>query len=349
MVNLHIDGTTPEVLLRVDDLYKNFYTRSHGKKITTYALRGVTFSLHKGEAVAIVGESGCGKTTLARIIAGLDEPTRGALTYESKKLTYDTNLRKKISMVFQDPYASLNPRMTIKAIIKEPMHLLKSGLKNDEGDKAYTRNMFKKKKNDLCNELMDSVKLRREWLDRYPFEFSGGQRQRIGVARALATDPDLLILDEPVSALDVSVQAGIINLLKQLRKDRTLSMLFISHDLRVVRHLCDRVVVMYLGQIMEEATTKQLFSHPRHPYTRALIGAIPTNNFDLVDSVMSKDEMTSDLPKMHLIEGELPSPTNPPEGCPFKTRCDKATDKCNVKPPLAKMNDGRLISCHFPE
>ena len=304
MVNLHIDGTTPEVLLRVDDLYKNFYTRSHGKKITTYALRGVTFSLHKGEAVAIVGESGCGKTTLARIIAGLDEPTRGALTYESKKLTYDTNLRKKISMVFQDPYASLNPRMTIKAIIKEPMHLLKSGLKNDEGDKAYTRNMFKKKKNDLCNELMDSVKLRREWLDRYPFEFSGGQRQRIGVARALATDPDLLILDEPVSALDVSVQ---------------------------------------------EATTKQLFSHPRHPYTRALIGAIPTNNFDLVDSVMSKDELTSDLPKMHLIEGELPSPTNPPEGCPFKTRCDKATDKCNVKPPLAKMNDGRLISCHFPE
>ena len=158
MVNLHIDGTTPEVLLRVDDLYKNFYTRSHGKKITTYALRGVTFSLHKGEAVAIVGESGWGKTTLARIIAGLDEPTRGALTYESKKLTYDTNLRKKISMVFQDPYASLNPRMTIKALIKEPMHLLKSGLKNDEGDKAYTRNMFKKKKNDLCNELMDSVK-----------------------------------------------------------------------------------------------------------------------------------------------------------------------------------------------
>lgn len=334
-INLEKNAGTQEILLRVDDLYKNFYTKSHGKKITTYALRGVSFSVHKGEAVAIVGESGCGKSTLARIVAGLEEPTRGAITYDSKKLVYNSALRKKISMVFQDPYASLNPRMDVESIIKEPMHLLK--------DKS------KQEKNDLVIDLMKRVAMRPEWAVRYPFEFSGGQRQRIGIARALATDPDLLILDEPVSALDVSVQAGIINLLKNLRKSRTLSMLFISHDLRVVRHLCDRVIVMYLGQIMEEATTKQLFDHPRHPYTRALIGAIPTNNFELVEAVVSEDEKKGELPQMHLIKGELPSPTNPPEGCPFKTRCDKATDKCNTKPPLAKMNDGRLISCHFPE
>lgn len=325
-----------EILLRVDDLHKNFQTKSHGKKVTTYALRGVSFSLHKGEAVAIVGESGCGKSTLARIIAGLDEPTRGKLTYESKPLVYTNELRKKVSMVFQDPYASLNPRMYVGQIIKEPMHLIKSISRQQKADRVL--------------ELMDYVALRREWATRYPFEFSGGQKQRIGIARALATDPDLLILDEPVSALDVSVQAGIINLLKGLRASRTLSMLFISHDLRVVRHLCDRVVVMYLGQIMEEATTKQLFAHPRHPYTRALIGAIPTNNFELVDAVISAEEMADEsMPQMHLIKGELPSPTNPPEGCPFKTRCEKATDACNVKPPLAKMNDGRLISCHFPD
>lgn len=328
--------SSSEVLLRVDDLHKNFYTKSHGRKVTTYALRGVSFSLQRGEAVAVVGESGCGKSTLARIIAGLDEPTRGKLTYESKPLDYSPALRKKISMVFQDPYASLNPRMTVEKIIKEPMQLLKSKTRQE--------------KSDLVLELMDSVALRREWKSRYPFEFSGGQKQRIGIARALATDPDLLILDEPVSALDVSVQAGIINLLKDLRKSRTLSMVFISHDLRVVRHLCDRVIVMYLGQIMEEATTKQLFAHPRHPYTRALISAIPTNNFELIRAVSPNNNGEEQGPaEMHLVKGELPSPTNPPEGCPFKTRCEKATEACDVKPPLAKMNDGRLISCHFPD
>lgn len=339
MEHLNVDKSSnsaeKEILLRVDDLHKNFQTKSRGRKVTTYALRGVSFTLHKGEALAIVGESGCGKSTLARVVAGLETPTRGALTYESKKLDYSSDLRKKISMVFQDPYASLNPRMTVETIIKEPMHLLK--------------NLDRKAKHDLVTKLLDDVSLRREWASRYPFEFSGGQRQRIGIARALATDPDLLILDEPVSALDVSVQAGIINLLKGLRESRTLSMLFISHDLRVVRHLCDRVVVMYLGQIMEEASTKALFDHPRHPYTRALIGAIPTPNFNLVDAVVSKEEVEDEMPQMHLIKGELPSPTNPPQGCPFKTRCEKATEACNVKPPLAKMNDGRLISCHFPD
>ena len=279
MENVNIDNKkSSNILLRVDDLHKNFYTKSRGKKVTTFALRGVSFSINEGEAIAVVGESGCGKSTLARIIAGLDEPTRGALTFESNKLIYNKQIRKKISMVFQDPYASLNPRMTVNEIVKEPMHLLKD--------------LDKSEKNKLVLDLLQLVNLNSELTNRYPFEFSGGQRQRIGIARALATDPDLIILDEPVSALDVSVQAGVINLLKKLRLNRNLTMLFISHDLRVVRHLCDRTIVMYLGQIMEIATTKALFEHPRHPYTRALIASIPTPNFDLVEpAVVSQDSV----------------------------------------------------------
>jgi oligopeptide/dipeptide ABC transporter ATP-binding protein len=336
MENVNIDNKkSSNILLRVDDLHKNFYTKSRGKKVTTFALRGVSFSINEGEAIAVVGESGCGKSTLARIIAGLDEPTRGALTFESNKLIYNKQIRKKISMVFQDPYASLNPRMTVNEIVKEPMHLLKD--------------LDKSEKNKLVLDLLQLVNLNSELTNRYPFEFSGGQRQRIGIARALATDPDLIILDEPVSALDVSVQAGVINLLKKLRLNRNLTMLFISHDLRVVRHLCDRTIVMYLGQIMEIATTKALFEHPRHPYTRALIASIPTPNFDLVEPAVVSQDSDGDIVQERLIKGELPSPNDPPEGCPFKTRCEKATEQCDIKPPLAKMNDGRLISCHFPD
>ena len=336
MENVNIDNKkSSNILLRVDDLHKNFYTKSRGKKVTTFALRGVSFSINEGEAIAVVGESGCGKSTLARIIAGLDEPTRGALTFESNKLIYNKQIRKKISMVFQDPYASLNPRMTVNEIVKEPMHLLKD--------------LDKSEKNKLVLDLLQLVNLNSELTNRYPFEFSGGQRQRIGIARALATDPDLIILDEPVSALDVSVQAGVINLLKKLRLNRNLTMLFISHDLRVVRHLCDRTIVMYLGQIMEIATTKALFEHPRHPYTRALIASIPTPNFDLVEPAVVSQGSDGNIIQEHLIKGELPSPNDPPEGCPFKTRCEKATEQCDIKPPLAKMNDGRLISCHFPD
>ena len=336
MENVNIDNKkSSNILLRVDDLHKNFYTKSRGKKVTTFALRGVSFSINEGEAIAVVGESGCGKSTLARIIAGLDEPTRGALTFESNKLIYNKQIRKKISMVFQDPYASLNPRMTVNEIVKEPMHLLKD--------------LDKSEKNKLVLDLLQLVNLNSELTNRYPFEFSGGQRQRIGIARALATDPDLIILDEPVSALDVSVQAGVINLLKKLRLNRNLTMLFISHDLRVVRHLCDRTIVMYLGQIMEIATTKALFEHPRHPYTRALIASIPTPNFDLVEPAVVSQGSDGNIVQEHLIKGELPSPNDPPEGCPFKTRCEKATEQCDIKPPLAKMNDGRLISCHFPD
>ena len=336
MENVNIDNKkSSNILLRVDDLHKNFYTKSRGKKVTTFALRGVSFSINEGEAIAVVGESGCGKSTLARIIAGLDEPTRGALTFESNKLIYNKQIRKKISMVFQDPYASLNPRMTVNEIVKEPMHLLKD--------------LDKSEKNKLVLDLLQLVNLNSELTNRYPFEFSGGQRQRIGIARALATDPDLIILDEPVSALDVSVQAGVINLLKKLRLNRNLTMLFISHDLRVVRHLCDRTIVMYLGQIMEIATTKALFEHPRHPYTRALIASIPTPNFDLVEPAVVSQDSDGDIVQERLIKGELPSPNDPPEGCPFKTRCEKAKEQCDIKPPLAKMNDGRLISCHFPD
>lgn len=372
MTHVHIDGTSKsgDTLLRVDDVHKTFESRSRAKKVLTYAVRGVSFSISQGETVGVVGESGCGKTTLARLLAGLEEPTRGVMTFSSAPMKFTRSLRKKISVVFQDPYASLNPRMSTASILREPMHLL-----SDEELEARLEEMVpdwrewddlprswikrialkcesqrRKKERILAGALLDIVQLRSEWSLRYPHEFSGGQRQRIGIARALATSPELLILDEPVSALDVSVQAGIISLLKKLAQEDDLSMLFISHDLRVVNHLCDRVIVMYLGQIMEDAPSSVLFSHPCHPYTRALLGSIPTRPDESPSVDLQKSEestKTDDLPLV-VLKGDLPSPTNPPDGCPFRTRCERAREECASQPPLAQMTDGRLVACHFP-
>jgi oligopeptide/dipeptide ABC transporter ATP-binding protein len=373
-----VESSDENVILRLDDIHKTFITRSRGRKVQTFAVRGVSLNIHEGEALGVVGESGCGKSTLARMIAGLDDPTRGVMSFRKLPLKFTHALRKKISIVFQDPYASLNPRMSTASIIREPMHLLSdTELKarldaygEDESDserlerpwwkkvflKFETKRKFDEKT--YVSRLLEQVQLRHEWALRYPHEFSGGQRQRIGIARALATSPELLILDEPVSALDVSVQAGIIKLLQGLRSESNVAMMFISHDLRVVRHLCDRVVVMYLGQIMEDAPSDLLFSHPRHPYTRALIGSIPTKVGEGAKGEnLQPDEVKQEIEEktghkrylpFSVIQGELPSPTNPPQGCPFRTRCERATEQCKQKPPLAKMTDGRLISCHFP-
>ena len=314
------------------------------------------------------------------MIAGLDEPSRGVMTFDGKPMKFTKALRRRISMVFQDPYASLNPRMSTASCIREPMHLLSdevldAKIKEILGDNAeeeyemLPRTWIKKfvlkfeparrkKERIYASALIDLVQLRPEWALRYPHEFSGGQRQRIGIARALATSPDLLILDEPVSALDVSVQAGIITLLRRLKTENDLAMLFISHDLRIVRHLCDRVVVMYLGQVMEDAPSDLLFSNPRHPYTRALLGSIPKTPSGIQEEEIKQQEFEDsaktdnvdegEIIPITVLKGELPSPTNPPQGCPFRTRCERATDDCKVQPTLAKMTDGRLVACHFP-
>lgn len=367
--DLNAFDSVGKVILRVDDVHKTYQAKSRGKRVSTYAVRGVSISVHEGESVAIVGESGCGKTTIARMLVGLEIPTRGAISFEGVKLNpkkLDKSVRKKISMVFQDPYSSLNPRLNTEAIISEPMHLLSDielsgaikqladNLVDDElnielNGYRQSKQVSRKKMIKIYSRLlMNQVQLRSAWAHRYPHEFSGGQRQRIGIARALATQPDLLILDEPVSALDVSVQAGIINLLKSLNHESNLTTIFISHDLRTVSHVCDRVIVMYLGQIMEDAPKDIFFSHPRHPYTRALLQAVPTKigrkSLDEDSDSLDKSTLLPFLP----IRGEIPSSINPPTGCPFKSRCDRATDICNEKPPLAKMTDGRLISCHFP-
>jgi|GEM_PF-564125 len=378
MSEVNIEGVNSETLntiLQINDLHKTFVTRSRGRKISTFALRGISLSIKHGEAVGIVGESGCGKSTLARLIAGLESSTRGSMLFNNSPMKFSKALRKKISMVFQDPYASLNPRMSTASCIREPMHLLSDEELQKRLQKIYEehpeekwetipRGLIKKfflkfeskralAEKTYASNLLELVQLRPEWSVRYPHEFSGGQRQRIGIARSLATSPELLILDEPVSALDVSVQAGIISLLGKLRDENNLTMLFISHDLRIVKHLCDRVVVMYLGQVMEDAPSELLFSNPRHPYTRALIASIPKAKlYDDIDSVPNLDnaEESDDdsLIPITVLKGEIPSPTNPPQGCPFRTRCEKATDACLQQPPLAEMTDGRLVACHFP-
>ena len=363
MAEVNIEGVNSEKLdsiLRIDDLHKTFVTRSRGRKVSTFAVRGVSFSVKKGESIGIVGESGCGKSTLARLIAGLETSTRGLMLFNNTPMKFNKRLRKRISMVFQDPYASLNPRMSTSSCIREPMHLLESDelaqkirtLAQDNPDSVYNldpagkvekfKARFRSKRTvaekEYASRLLELVQLRPEWSVRYPHEFSGGQRQRIGIARSLATSPELLILDEPVSALDVSVQAGIISLLSKLHDESQLTMLFISHDLRVIKHLCDRVVVMYLGQIMEDAPSDLLFSNPRHPYTRALLASIPKPK-----SYLDKDEekdnsddspQESNIP-LEVLKGEIPSPTHPPQGCPFRTRCERATETCEQQPPLA--------------
>lgn len=311
-------------LLQVDDLKVHFAT---GGK-TVYAVDGVSFSINEGETLGLVGESGCGKSTLGKAIVGLNKVTDGEIRIDGKPTTGLSRkamrpVRPRVQMIFQDPFASLNPRLTVGRILEEPLLVHKRG----NGRERRAR----------VAELMETVGLHPEAAERHPHEFSGGQRQRIGIARALALNPGLIICDEAVSALDVSIQAQVINLLRDLQKQHNLSYFFISHDLSVVRHIADRVMVMYLGHVVEVGSRRALWEQPLHPYTRALISAVPRPS-----PALSRNR------QRQLIEGEIPSPSNPPSGCRFRTRCPFAQPICAQKvPPLVEHGEGRQVACHF--
>jgi peptide/nickel transport system ATP-binding protein/oligopeptide transport system ATP-binding protein len=321
-------------LVEVNDLVKAFpITASYLVRRNLGEVRavdGVSFEVKRGETFGIVGESGCGKSTTARLVLRLLDPTSGSIRFDGQEIsqlsTRDMKpLRREMQMIFQDPYSSLNPRRTIGSIISEPFAI--HGLNKSEGERKRA-----------VQDLMDRVGLNPEHYNRYPHEFSGGQRQRIGVARALALRPKLLVADEPVSALDVSIQAQILNLLRDLQHELGLTLIFIAHDLSVVRHMCDRIAVMYLGRIVELATSEQLYAHPRMPYTGALMSAVPV-----------ADPQLAAARKRQLLSGDVPSPTNPPKACRFHTRCWKAQEVCRtVDPPLEEKDGGNIAACHFP-
>ncbi|MBD8037947.1 dipeptide ABC transporter ATP-binding protein [Solibacillus sp. A46] len=320
-----------KVLLKVDHLKKYFPIR-HGMFARhvgdVKAVDDVSFELYKGETLGIVGESGCGKSTTGRAIMRLHEPTEGKVLFDGIELT-DLNseqmrkVRRDIQMVFQDPYASLNPRHTVEKILEEP--LIVHGIGNAKERKNKVR------------EYLEIVGLSSYHAKRYPHQFSGGQRQRIGIARALMTNPKLIIADEPVSALDVSIQAQVLNLMQRLQDDLKLTYIFIAHDLGVVRHISDRVGVMYLGRLVEIAESESLYHEPLHPYTQALLSAVP-----IPDPVYEREQL--------LLKGDIPSPSNPPTGCTFHTRCPHAMEKCKqVIPMLQKIKSGHSVACHLYE
>jgi oligopeptide/dipeptide ABC transporter ATP-binding protein len=323
-----------EPLMEVRDLVKHFPLTSgiifQRKVGAVQAVDGISFDVLRGETLGLVGESGCGKSTTARLLLRLMDPTSGSIRFEGQEIADLSGarlkrLRQDMQMIFQDPYSSLNPRKTVGTIISEPFSI--QGMHSGEGERKKT-----------VQELMDLVGLNPEHYNRYPHEFSGGQRQRIGVARALALKPKLIIADEPVSALDVSIQAQILNLLRQLQRDFGLTVVFIAHDLSVVRHMCDRVAVMYLGRIVEMASSDELYGHPRMPYTGALMSAVPV-----------ADPRLAAAKKRQVLAGDVPSPTNPPAACRFHTRCWKAQEICRQEdPPLEPKEGGNLAACHFP-
>ena len=317
-------------LIEVKDLkqYFNINMRLFKTK-PLKAVDGVSFSINKGETLGLVGESGCGKTTVGRTLLHLYKPTGGEIWYNGKKLETKQDIaefRKKATMVFQDPYSSLNPRMTVADIIGEPLDI----------HKLYKN---KQERQERILELMGHVGLNSEHASRYAHEFSGGQRQRIGIARALAVNPDFIVCDEPVSALDVSIQAQVINMFDDLQEKLGLTYLFIAHDLLVVRHISDRIAVMYLGKMVELADAGEIYDHPLHPYSQSLLSAVPV-----------PDPKIARANKRIVLSGDIPSPLNAPSGCPFRTRCPYAAEQCAAEmPPFREISKGHFVACHRVE
>src|SRR5690348_11734035 len=321
-------------LLRVDELVKYFPIQAGLLNRTAgyvHAVDGVSFAIKRGEAFGLVGESGCGKTTLAQTVVRLYKPTKGRIVFDGTDIGslgagQLQRYRRRIQMIFQDPYASLDPRMTVGAIVGEPLEIFGTG--------------SRAQRNEHVRELLRIVGLNAYMVNRYPHEFSGGQRQRVGIARALALQPELVVCDEPVSALDVSIQAQVLNLLRDLQTDFGLTYLFIAHNLAVVAYVCDRIGVMYLGKLVEVGTTEQIMTRPLHPYTRALLSAVPS------PAPGSARRMNSRT----VLKGDVPSPVNPPSGCRFRTRCPIAREACAHEiPPMRELESGHQVACLYAE